>query len=64
MAVHGSNKNRKPGNLVQTIERVSLILETDEEILRNKEAKARRRMRLEERKKEKACQDNYDNCVP
>jgi len=27
MAVHGSNKNRKPGNLVQTIERVSLILD-------------------------------------
>ena len=40
-----------------------LILETDEESRRNREAKARRRMRLEERKKEKACQDNYDTCV-
>ena len=35
-----------------------LILETDEEIRRNREAKSRRSMRLEERKKEKACQDS------
>ena len=33
-----------------------LILETEEEIRRNREAKARREMRLAEKKKEKACQ--------
>ncbi len=38
-----------------------LILETEEEIRRNREAVARRKMRLEERKKEKACQDNAGN---
>lgn len=37
-----------------------LILETDEQIRRNREAEARRRMRLEERKKEKACQANRE----
>ena len=37
-----------------------LILETGEEIRRNREATARRKMRLEERNKEKACQDNAE----
>lgn len=37
-----------------------LLLETPEEIRRNNEAKSRRAMRLEERKKEKACQDKFD----
>ena len=35
-----------------------MILDTDEEMRRNREAVARRKMRLEERKKETACQDN------
>jgi len=39
-----------------------LILETDEQVRRNREAEARRRMRLEERKKEKACQENREKC--
>jgi len=37
-----------------------LILETEEQERRNREAKARREMRLEERKKEEACQDNSE----
>ncbi|HET58339.1 MAG TPA: acyl-CoA thioesterase [Deltaproteobacteria bacterium] len=37
-----------------------LLLETPEEIRRNNEAKSRRAMRLDERKKEKACQDKFD----
>jgi len=39
-----------------------LILETDEQVRRNREAEARRRMRLEERKKEKACQEDLEKC--
>ena len=39
-----------------------LILETDEQVRRNREATARRRMRLEERKKEETCQENPGNC--
>jgi uncharacterized protein (TIGR00369 family) len=39
-----------------------LILETDEEIRRNREAKARRETRLAEKKKEKACQLAADGC--
>ncbi|MBN2396855.1 MAG: acyl-CoA thioesterase [Deltaproteobacteria bacterium] len=41
---------------------VPLILETDEQVRRNREAEARRRMRLEERQKEKACQENHEKC--
>lgn len=37
-----------------------LTLETREQKRRNREAKARREMRLEERKKEEACQDNSE----
>jgi len=39
-----------------------LILENDLQVRRNNEAKARRRMRLEERKKEKACQEDMIQC--
>jgi uncharacterized protein (TIGR00369 family) len=39
-----------------------LILETDEEMRRNREAKARRETRLAEKKKEKACQIAADSC--
>lgn len=35
-----------------------LIIETGEQSRRNRQAKARKSMRLEERKKEKACQEN------
>jgi len=38
-----------------------LILETDEQIRRNRQAKARKRMRLEERKKEDACRDTLED---
>lgn len=41
-----------------------LILETDEQKRRNREAKARRRMRLEERRKEEACQGNQGEGAP
>ncbi len=39
-----------------------LILETEEEMRRNWEAKARRQTRLLEKKKEKECQTNISNC--
>ena len=39
-----------------------LALESDGEIRRNNEARARRQMRLDERKKEKACQENASRC--
>jgi acyl-CoA hydrolase len=39
-----------------------LILETEEEMRRNREAKARRETRLAEKKKEKACQLRAENC--
>ena len=39
-----------------------LILETADELRRNREAKARREMRLAEKKKEKACQLNPKEC--
>ena len=39
-----------------------LILETEEERRRNREAKARRETRLAEKKKEKACQIAADSC--
>jgi uncharacterized protein (TIGR00369 family) len=39
-----------------------LILETEEEMRRNREAKARRETRLTEKKKEKACQLRAENC--
>lgn len=40
----------------------ALILETEEEMRRNREAKARRETRLAEKKKEKACQLKAGNC--
>ena len=39
-----------------------LILETDEELRRNREAKARRETRLAEKRQEKACQLRADDC--
>jgi acyl-CoA hydrolase len=39
-----------------------LILESEEETRRNREAKARREMRLQEKTKEKACQQDFDSC--
>lgn len=39
-----------------------LILETEEEMRRNREAKARRETRLVEKKKEKACQLRAEKC--
>jgi uncharacterized protein (TIGR00369 family) len=39
-----------------------LILETEEEMRRNREAKARRETRLAEKKKEKACQIAAESC--
>jgi acyl-CoA hydrolase len=39
-----------------------LILETDDEIRRNREARARKEMRLRERKKEDECQKNFEKC--
>jgi acyl-CoA hydrolase len=39
-----------------------LILETEEDIRRNREAKARREMRLAERRQEKTCQKNPGTC--
>jgi len=39
-----------------------LILETEEELRRNREARARRETRLAEKKKEKACQLAADSC--
>lgn len=39
-----------------------LILETEDELRRNREAKARRETRLAEKKKEKACQLRAENC--
>jgi uncharacterized protein (TIGR00369 family) len=39
-----------------------LILETEEEIRRNREAKARREARLAEKKQEKACQQRAESC--
>ena len=39
-----------------------LILETEEEMRRNREAKARRETRLVEKKKEKACQLRAESC--
>jgi len=39
-----------------------LILETEEEMRRNREAKARRETRLAEKKKEKACQLRAEKC--
>ena len=40
-----------------------LILKTDEQVRRNRQATARKRMRLEERKKEKACQGNPEKNI-
>lgn len=39
-----------------------IILETHDEIRRNREARARRKMRLAERSKEKDCQRDFDSC--
>lgn len=39
-----------------------LILETEEERRRNREAKSRRELRLAEKKKEKLCQENHSAC--
>ena len=39
-----------------------LILETEEEVRRNREAKARRETRLAEKRKEKACQVSPSEC--
>jgi len=39
-----------------------LVPETDEEIRRNREARSRRDMRLQERKKEQECQKNTEKC--
>jgi acyl-CoA hydrolase len=39
-----------------------LILESEEDIRRNREAKARRETRLRERTQEKACQQDFDSC--
>ena len=39
-----------------------LILETEEEVRRNREAKARRETRLAEKRLEKACQLRADDC--
>jgi len=41
-----------------------LILETEEEMRRNREAKARRETRLVEKRKEKECQTNIQRCPP
>ena len=41
---------------------VPLILETEEEVRRNREAKARRETRLAEKRQEKACQLKADDC--
>ncbi|MBW2675126.1 MAG: acyl-CoA thioesterase [Deltaproteobacteria bacterium] len=38
-----------------------LILETDEQVRRNRQATARKRLRLEERKKEDACRDTSED---
>jgi acyl-CoA hydrolase len=40
----------------------SLVLETENEERRHREALARRRVRLAERTKEKACQEDFDQC--
>lgn len=40
-----------------------LILETEEEMRRNREAKARKETRLAEKKKEKACQLKAESCL-
>jgi uncharacterized protein (TIGR00369 family) len=40
-----------------------LILGTDEEMRRNREAQARREMRLAEKRKEKACQTDAHHCA-
>jgi len=40
-----------------------LVLETEEEKRRNREAKSRRAMRLAEKKKEKYCQENQKSCI-
>jgi acyl-CoA hydrolase len=40
-----------------------LILDTDDERRRNREAKARREMRLAERKKEDACRKDSSSCI-
>jgi acyl-CoA hydrolase len=40
-----------------------LVLETDEERRRNREAKARREARLQEKTKEKACQLEPESCL-
>ena len=39
-----------------------LILESEEEIRRNREAKARRETRLREKTQEKECQQDFDTC--
>ena len=39
-----------------------LILETEDQMRRNREAKARRETRLAEKKKEKACQLRAESC--
>ena len=40
-----------------------LILETENEIRREREARARREIRLAEKTKEKECQRNFDRCA-
>lgn len=39
-----------------------LILESEEEVRRNREAKSRRETRLQERTQEKACQQDFEKC--
>ena len=50
------NRNGRP------IEAPPLVLETDEERRRNREARARREMRLKEKTIEKQCQAEADSC--
>jgi uncharacterized protein (TIGR00369 family) len=50
------DRNGRPHEVPQ------LILETGDEKRRNREAKARREIRLAERKKEAGCQNNPENC--